>query len=267
MKALSVSTTKLCILEGDAPKVTIKQGSGNYSVTSGNPSYVTVSVEESEITLTGVKEGTATVTVTDDGTFLTQDISITVVKAIPEVGEVYEGEVRSIMSYGASVEFMPGKEGLLHISEIDWKRVETVEEAGLKEGDKIQVKLIDIDETTGKFRLSRRVLMEKPALSVDVSEISVAESQTRTISIQQGSGSYSAPSGNPSYVTAFVQGSEITLTGVKEGTATVTVTDNETSLTQDISITVVKSLSVGVSEISVAESQTRTISTTRELQL
>ena len=87
---------------------------------------------------------------------------IRAIVAIPEVGEVYEGEVRSIMPYGAFVEFMPGKDGLLHISEIDWKRLETVEEAGLKEGDKIQVKLIDIDEKTGKFKLSRRVLLEKP---------------------------------------------------------------------------------------------------------
>ena len=87
---------------------------------------------------------------------------IRAIVAIPEVGEVYEGEVRSIMPYGAFVEFMPGKDGLLHISEIDWKRLETVEEAGLKEGDKIQVKLIDIDEKTGKFKLSRRVLLERP---------------------------------------------------------------------------------------------------------
>ena len=87
---------------------------------------------------------------------------IRAIVAIPEVGEVYEGEVRSIMPYGAFVEFMPGKDGLLHISEIDWKRLETVEESGLKEGDKIQVKLIDIDEKTGKFKLSRRVLLEKP---------------------------------------------------------------------------------------------------------
>jgi len=87
---------------------------------------------------------------------------IRAIVAIPEVGEVYEGEVRSIMPYGAFVEFMPGKDGLLHISEIDWKRLETVEESGLKEGDKIKVKLIDIDEKTGKFKLSRRVLLEKP---------------------------------------------------------------------------------------------------------
>ena len=88
---------------------------------------------------------------------------IKAIVAVPEVGEVYEGTVRSIMPYGCFVEFMPGKDGLLHISEIDWKRLETVEEAGIKEGDKIQVKLIDIDQKTGKFKLSHRVLIEKPA--------------------------------------------------------------------------------------------------------
>ena len=66
------------------------------------------------------------------------------------------------MPYGAFVEFMPGKDGLLHISEIDWNRLETVEAAGLKEGDEIQVKLLDIDPKTGKYKLSRKVLMAKP---------------------------------------------------------------------------------------------------------
>ena len=82
--------------------------------------------------------------------------------AIPEVNEIYEGKIRSVMPYGAFVEFLPGKDGLLHISEIDWKRLETVEESGLKEGDTIQVKLVDIDQKTGKFKLSRRALMPKP---------------------------------------------------------------------------------------------------------
>ena len=82
--------------------------------------------------------------------------------AIPEVGEVYKGVVRSIMPYGAFVEFLPGKDGLLHISEIDWKRLETIEEAGLKEGDEIDVKLLDIDPKTGKFKLSHKVLLPKP---------------------------------------------------------------------------------------------------------
>ena len=83
--------------------------------------------------------------------------------SIPEIGEIYEGTVRSIMPYGCFVEIMPGKDGLLHISEIDWKRLETVEEAGIKEGDKIKVKLMEIDPKTGKYKLSRRVLLDKPA--------------------------------------------------------------------------------------------------------
>ena len=87
---------------------------------------------------------------------------IRAIVAIPEVGETYEAKVVSIMPYGCFVEFMPGKEGLLHISEIAWKRLETVEEAGIKEGDTIAVKLLEIDEKTGKFRLSHRVLEEKP---------------------------------------------------------------------------------------------------------
>ena len=88
---------------------------------------------------------------------------IKAIVAIPEVGEIYEGTVRSIMPYGCFVEILPGKDGLLHISEIDWKRLETVEEAGIKEGDKIQVKLLEIDPKTGKYKLSHRVLIEKPA--------------------------------------------------------------------------------------------------------
>lgn len=82
--------------------------------------------------------------------------------AIPEVGEVYESTVKSIMPYGCFVEFLPGKEGLLHISEIEWKHLESVEEAGIHEGDSIQVKLVGTDSKTGKFKLSHRVLTEKP---------------------------------------------------------------------------------------------------------
>jgi polyribonucleotide nucleotidyltransferase len=87
---------------------------------------------------------------------------IRAIVAIPEVGEIYDGIVRSIMPYGCFVEIMPGKDGLLHISEIDWKRLETVEEAGIKEGDHIKVKLLEIDPKTGKYKLSHRVLIEKP---------------------------------------------------------------------------------------------------------
>ncbi len=87
---------------------------------------------------------------------------IKAIVAIPEIGEVYRGTVRSVMPYGCFVEFLPGKDGLLHISEIDWKRLETVEEAGIKEGDEIDVKLMEIDPKTGKFKLSHRVLIDKP---------------------------------------------------------------------------------------------------------
>jgi polyribonucleotide nucleotidyltransferase len=93
------------------------------------------------------------------------DLAVSKIKAIvalPEVGEVYPSTIKSIMPYGCFVEFMPGKEGLLHISEIDWKRYETMEETGLKEGDKVTVKLLDIDQKTGKFKLSAKVLKEKP---------------------------------------------------------------------------------------------------------
>ncbi len=82
--------------------------------------------------------------------------------AIPEVGETYPSKVKSVMPYGAFVEFMPGKEGLLHISEIDWKRIETMDQSGIKEGDMIDVKLLDIDQKTGKFKLSRKALMPRP---------------------------------------------------------------------------------------------------------
>lgn len=81
--------------------------------------------------------------------------------AVPEVGEVYESVVKSIMPFGAFVEFMPGKQGLLHISEVSWKRLENLDGI-LNEGDAIKVKLLGVDQKTGKFRLSRKVLMEKP---------------------------------------------------------------------------------------------------------
>ena len=81
--------------------------------------------------------------------------------AVPEVGEVYQGKVQSIMPYGVFVEFMPGKDGLLHISEIDWKRIEKIEDTGLKQGDAIEVKLVEV-EKNGKFKLSRKVLLPRP---------------------------------------------------------------------------------------------------------
>ena len=82
--------------------------------------------------------------------------------AVPEVGEVYDSVVTSVMPYGLFVEFMPNREGLLHISEISWNRIENIEDAGFKEGDRVQVKLLEIDPKTGKFRLSHKVLTERP---------------------------------------------------------------------------------------------------------
>ena len=87
---------------------------------------------------------------------------IKAIVAVPEVGEVYKGKVRSIMPYGAFIEFLPGKDGLLHISEIEWRRLEKVEDAGIHENDEIEVKLIDIDRKTGKFKLSRKALLPRP---------------------------------------------------------------------------------------------------------
>jgi polyribonucleotide nucleotidyltransferase len=77
------------------------------------------------------------------------------------VGDTYEGTVKSIKEFGAFVEFLPKKEGLLHISEISWKRLETMNGV-FKEGDKIKVKLLEVDQKTGKFKLSRKALMPKP---------------------------------------------------------------------------------------------------------
>jgi len=80
---------------------------------------------------------------------------------LPEVGEIYEGKVKNIQAFGAFVEFLPGKDGLLHISEISWDRIDTMDGV-FKEGDKIKVKLVEVDKKTGKFRLSAKVLLPKP---------------------------------------------------------------------------------------------------------
>ena len=90
--------------------------------------------------------------------------------AIPEVNEVYEAKVRSVMPYGLFCEFLPGKDGLLHISEISWDRIENIEDAGFKEGDKISVKLVDVDPRSGKFKLSRKAMLDRPEGSSDMPE-------------------------------------------------------------------------------------------------
>jgi len=92
------------------------------------------------------------------------DKAITRVKgivAVPDIGEEYTGKVKTIMPFGAFVEFLPGKDGLLHISEIKWERVETMDGI-LEVGEEVKVKLVDIDKKTGKYRLSRKVLLPKP---------------------------------------------------------------------------------------------------------
>lgn len=81
--------------------------------------------------------------------------------AVPEVGQIYRGKVKTIVQFGAFIEILPNKDGLLHISEIDWKKIKTVDEV-LKEGDEVEVKLIDIDPKTGKLKLSRKVLLPRP---------------------------------------------------------------------------------------------------------
>lgn len=120
------------------------------------------------------RETGATIVIEEVGEFGVIDIAATnkdsleIVKAkikgivaVPEVGEVYQGTVKNIQPFGAFVEILPGKDGLLHISEIDWKRLEKVEDA-LKVGDKLEVKLIDIDPKTNKLKLSRKVLIPRP---------------------------------------------------------------------------------------------------------
>ncbi len=105
--------------------------------------------------------GIVTISSTDQEGINTAVDRIRMMTAKPEVGETYEATVKSIMPYGAFVEFMPGKQGLLHISEISWSRIEKTEDA-LSEGDKVKVKLLDVDPKSGKFRLSRKALMPKP---------------------------------------------------------------------------------------------------------
>ncbi len=95
---------------------------------------------------------------------------INAIVELPEEGKVYTGKVRTIQDFGAFVEFMPNRDGLLHISEISWERLPDMEASGIKEGDKVQVKLIEIDKKTGKYRLSMRALQEKPEGYVEPAE-------------------------------------------------------------------------------------------------
>ncbi|MBU8891495.1 MAG: polyribonucleotide nucleotidyltransferase [Bacteroidales bacterium] len=116
----------------------------------------------------------ATITITQEGEIGIVDIfaedkdaidaalkRVNGITEVPEVGKVYQGTVKSIVAFGAFVEILPGKDGLLHISEIEWKRLEKVEEV-LKEGDEVEVKVIEIDQRNGKLKLSRKVLLPRP---------------------------------------------------------------------------------------------------------
>lgn len=119
-------------------------------------SGATISIEEIE------NKGKVEISAVNKNSIDAALMRIKAIVAIPEVGETYEATVKSIMPYGTFVEFMPGKEGLLHISEIDWKRFETMEQTGIKEGDIISVKLLEIDPKSGKFKLSRKALIPRP---------------------------------------------------------------------------------------------------------
>lgn len=120
-----------------------------------NTSGATVVIEEKD------KRGYVSVFATNQASMDMALKRIRAIVAMPEVGQVYDGVVKSIMPFGAFVEFMPGKDGLLHISEIKWERLETMD--GVMEvGEEVKVKLVEIDKKTGKFRLSRKVLIPKP---------------------------------------------------------------------------------------------------------
>jgi polyribonucleotide nucleotidyltransferase len=118
-------------------------------------SGASVSIEETE------KGGEVTVFANDKESLDKAMSRIKGIVAVPEVGEIYEGKVKAIMPFGAFVEILPGKDGLLHISEIKWERVEKMDGV-LEVGEEVKVKLIEIDKKTGKYRLSRKVLLPKP---------------------------------------------------------------------------------------------------------
>ena len=118
----------------------------------------TISIDEDEKAGVGIVE----IASKDQAAIDAAYAKIKAIVAQPEVGEIYDGTVQSILDFGAFVEFMPGRDGLLHISEISWDRLDSMEQSGLHEGDQVRVKLIEVDKKTGKYRLSMRVLTPKP---------------------------------------------------------------------------------------------------------
>jgi polyribonucleotide nucleotidyltransferase len=129
-----------------------------------NTTGATIVIEEKD------KKGHVSVFATDQAAMDGALKRIRAIVAVPEVGTVYDGVVKSIMPFGAFVEFMPGKDGLLHISEIKWERLETMD--GVMEvGEEVKVKLIEVDKKTGKFRLSRKVLLPKPPRKEEAAQV------------------------------------------------------------------------------------------------
>ena len=115
----------------------------------------TISIEEID------NQGVIEISSSDKASIDAAMAKIRAITAVPEIGEVYDGKVKNIMDFGAFVEIIPGKDGLLHISEISWDRLGSMEGV-FKEGEIIKVKLIDIDKKTGKMKLSRKVLLPRP---------------------------------------------------------------------------------------------------------
>ncbi len=158
------------------PRADLKENAPRIEVVIINKEFIGAVIGPGGKIIQGIQEETgATVTIEEIDGYGRVEISATNKTAIdsamarikgivtvPEVGEVYKAKVRSVMPYGVFCEFLPGKDGLLHISEISWDRIEDIEKAGLKEGDEIEVRLIDIDPKTGKFKLSRKVLLPRP---------------------------------------------------------------------------------------------------------
>ena len=153
-------------LKPHAPKIIVLEIPKDYigAVIGPGGKVIQQLQEDTQTTITIEEEGNKGI-VEISGTLQEgMDKAVERVKAIafvPEVGETYQGKVKSIMPYGAFVEIAPGKDGLLHVSEIDWKRVEKTEDY-FKEGDAVEVKLIEIDERSGKLKLSRKALLPKP---------------------------------------------------------------------------------------------------------
>ena len=154
-------------LKPHAPRIELLEISKDFiGAVIGPSGKIIQSIQEETGTIITIEEvgdkGRIEVSATNRASIDAALAKIRSIVAVPELDEVYEATVRSVMPYGLFCEFLPGKDGLLHISEIDWKRFENIEAAGISEGDRIEVKLIDIDPRSGKFKLSRKALLPRP---------------------------------------------------------------------------------------------------------